>query len=109
MPANRMKTEVAGTEKVSGSSSAMVSAGPSPGSTPIAVPTNTPPNAQARLIGVSATAKPWPSAARLSIHRFAMSEETLDQTRAQVDRQDLGETQIRDEREREADGDVAQR
>src|SRR5262245_25235367 len=58
MPANRMKAPVADTLKVIGSSSAMVSAGPRPGSTPIAVPTVVPASAHKRLVGVSAVAKP---------------------------------------------------
>jgi hypothetical protein len=44
-----------------------VSAGPIPGSTPTAVPTVTPRAAQSRLTGVSATAKPWPSATSVSM------------------------------------------
>ena len=52
---------------MTGSSSATVSAGPMPGSTPMAVPTVTPSADQNRLIGVSATAKPWPSAASVSM------------------------------------------
>ena len=58
MPANRMKAAVGSTLKVIGSSSAMVSAGPRPGSTPIAVPSVVPTRHHIRLIGVSATAKP---------------------------------------------------
>ena len=37
----------------------MVSAGPMPGSTPMAVPSAEPMKAQIRLIGCSATPKPW--------------------------------------------------
>ncbi|CPU65466.1 Uncharacterised protein [Mycobacteroides abscessus] len=42
MPANTMMAAVASSEYVSGRSSAIVIAGPMPGSTPTAVPTNTP-------------------------------------------------------------------
>src|SRR3712207_185847 len=53
-----MKAPVASTLKVIGSSSAMVSAGPMPGSTPTAVPRKQPSSAQPRLPGVSALEKP---------------------------------------------------
>jgi hypothetical protein len=43
---------------VSGSSIAIVAAGPSPGSTPMIVPKNTPMKHHSRLYGVSATANP---------------------------------------------------
>ena len=43
---------------VTGRSRATVSAGPIPGSTPTAVPSNTPISAQSRFSGVSATWKP---------------------------------------------------
>ena len=58
MPANMMNAWVGSSVYVSGSSSAMVIAGPMPGSTPIAVPSSTPRNAYSRLIGVSAVANP---------------------------------------------------
>src|SRR3712207_1623783 len=47
--------------KVTGSSSATVSAGPMPGSTPTAVPMVTPTKAHSRLAGVSASPKPCSS------------------------------------------------
>ena len=53
-----MGTPVALTLKVMGSSSAMVSAGPMPGSTPMAVPRKHPSSAQPRLVAVSALEKP---------------------------------------------------
>ena len=62
-----MKAAVGSRLKVTGSSRATVSAGPIPGSTPTAVPRVTPTIAHNRLKGVSATAKPWPSAASVSI------------------------------------------
>jgi hypothetical protein len=62
-----MKAAVASTLKVRGSSSAMVTAGPRPGSTPTAVPSVTPTMHHSRLMGVSATAKPWASPAKVSI------------------------------------------
>src|SRR5690554_2199899 len=57
-PANMMKADVGATEMVTGSNSAMVSAGPIPGRTPIAVPSTEPSNAHIRLVGCSATEKP---------------------------------------------------
>src|SRR3954465_5374027 len=53
-----MKAPVALTLKVIGNRSAMVSAGPIPGSTPTAVPRKQPSSAQPRLASVSAPAKP---------------------------------------------------
>ncbi|MNN28216.1 hypothetical protein D3C81_1417780 [compost metagenome] len=49
---------VGSTLAVSGSSIATVSAGPMPGSTPMAVPRKQPTRAHIRLMGVMATAKP---------------------------------------------------
>ena len=53
-----MKAEAGATCAVTGISSAMVSAGPIPGSTPTAVPSAQPISAQNRFIGCSATANP---------------------------------------------------
>src|ERR671927_372260 len=53
-----MKAPVALTLKVIGSSSATVSAGPMPGSTPTAVPRKQPSSAQPRFCSVSACEKP---------------------------------------------------
>ena len=55
-----MSAPVGSTLKVSGSSIAMVAIGPTPGSTPISVPTRQPRKHSARLIGDSAVAKPSP-------------------------------------------------
>ena len=46
---------------VTGRRRAIVSAGPMPGRTPIAVPRTEPTNAQKRFSGESATTKPWAS------------------------------------------------
>ena len=67
MPANMMNALVGSSVKVAGSSSAIVSAGPMPGSTPTAVPSVTPANAQARCGSVSALANPWLSACSVSM------------------------------------------
>ena len=42
MPANMISADTGGSPNVTGSSIAIVATGPSPGSTPIAVPRNTP-------------------------------------------------------------------
>jgi hypothetical protein len=42
MPASMMRVETGGSANVAGSSIAIVATGPSPGSTPISVPTKTP-------------------------------------------------------------------
>ena len=56
MPPNMMKALVGSSPNVMGRRSATVSAGPIPGSTPTAVPSVTPANAQARCGQVSALA-----------------------------------------------------
>src|SRR6478735_6700793 len=58
MPANRIKAPVGSRVNVIGSSSATVSAGPMPGSTPTRVPMVTPIRARNRLVGVSASPNP---------------------------------------------------
>ena len=47
-----------GSPNVSGSNTAIVTNGPTPGSTPMAVPTKTPSMQYARFVSVNATAKP---------------------------------------------------
>ncbi len=58
MPANRISAPVGSRVNVIGSSSATVSAGPMPGSTPTSVPIVTPIRARSRLVGVSASPNP---------------------------------------------------
>src|SRR5712691_5477380 len=116
MPANRMKAAVGSTLKVIGSSSAMVSAGPRPGRTPMAVPSVVPTRHHSRFIGVSATAKPLSScenasmsAALRSDHAFDHAfDRVLDQAGTDIDAQRLGEAEIGDEREGRADQGIAQ-
>src|SRR5882724_11154846 len=115
MPANRMKAEVGSTLKVIGSSSAMVSAGPRPGSTPMAVPSVVPTRHHIRLTGVSATAKPFISCEKASISGALFrlrADDALDgvlhQARADIDAERLGKAEIGDEREGRADSGVAQ-
>src|SRR6476646_9588552 len=94
MPANRMKAAVGSTLNVIGRSSAIVSAGPSPGRTPIAVPSVVPTRHHIRLIGVSATAKPLRSCEKASMsaalgtyHPF---DRVLDQPGSDIDAARLG-------------------
>src|SRR6267142_1339119 len=115
MPANRMKAAVGSTLKVIGSSSAMVSAGPRPGSTPIAVPSVVPTRHHIRLVGVSAIAKPFISCEKASISGALFRlraddalDRVLDEARADIDAKRLGEAEIGDEREGRADRGIAQ-
>src|SRR3954468_5308600 len=107
MPANKIKAEAGSTLKVIGSSSAIVSAGPRPGRTPIAVPSVVPTRHHIRLVGVSATAKPFISWAKASIsaacHAEEAVQEILHQAGADIDAERLGKPEIRNEREGAAD------
>src|SRR6476620_10788527 len=112
MPANRMKAAVGSTLKVIGRSSAIVSAGPSPGRTPIAVPSVVPTRHHIRLMGVSATAKPLRSCEKASMsaalgtyHPF---DRVLDQTGSDIDAERLGEADIGNKREDCPDQGLAQ-
>src|SRR5262245_62428930 len=113
MPAKRIKAEVGSTLKVIGSRSAMVSAGPSPGSTPIAVPSVVPTRHHSRFIGVSATAKPLRScenasmSAALPLDAEDALDRILDDARADIDAERLGEAEISHEGEGRADQAVA--
>jgi hypothetical protein len=60
MPASMMSAPVGSTFSVSGISIAIVAIGPTPGSTPISVPTRQPTKPRKRFIGESAVAKPRP-------------------------------------------------
>src|SRR5712691_715255 len=112
MPANRMNAAVGSTLNVIGRRSAMVSAGPSPGSTPIAVPSVVPTRHHSRFIGVSATAKPFINWAKASMSRTLLEAEHtldrgLDDAGADVDAERLGEAEIRHQREGGADCGIA--
>src|SRR5688572_20307376 len=72
MPASMMSAPVGSTFSVSGISIAMVAIGPTPGSTPISVPTRQPMKARSRFIGVRAVAKPR---ARLAIKSMSIADE----------------------------------
>src|SRR4051794_36309481 len=106
-----MKAAVGSTLKVIGSSSAIVSAGPRPGSTPMAVPSVVPTRHHIRLVGVSATAKPfisWPKASILAAcHAEEAVQEILHQAGADIDAERLGKTEIGDERKDSANQCIA--
>src|SRR5258708_27115715 len=111
MPAKRMNAAVGSTLKVIGKSSAMVSAGPRPGRTPIAVPSVVPTRHHRRFIGASATAKPLRSCEKASIsaalHADQPFDRGLEQAGTDIDAERRGEAEIGDERESRADQAVA--
>src|SRR5215212_6877179 len=89
MPANMISAPVGSSPAVAGSRRAMVSAGPTPGSTPIAVPSVTPRKPHIRFFHVSATAKPDINALKVSIvSALAAGERTLGQAQTQGQRED---------------------
>src|SRR6476620_4881190 len=108
MPANRMNEASTGTWKVIGNSSAMVSAGPSPGRTPIAVPSVVPSRHHIRLESENATLKPCASCVSVSIVGLG-SDQLLDDAGADVDAERLGEAEIGGERQHQPDQRVGQR
>ena len=95
----------------------MVSAGPSPGSTPIAVPSVVPTRHHIRLMGEKATENPcarW----RERVHgvgpqradaRIDTVFSFLDEAGADVDAERLGEAEIGGERQHQSDQRVGQR
>src|SRR5258708_8093773 len=111
MPAKRMNAAVGSTLKVIGNSSAMVSAGPRPGRTPIAVPNVVPTWHHNRSIGVSATAKPLRSCKNASMSAALqadhLSDRVLEPAGADINAECGGEAEIGDERESCADRSVA--
>src|SRR6266567_9387287 len=111
MPAKRMNAAVGSTLKVIGKSSAMVSAGPRPGRTPIAVPSVVPTRHHKRFIGVSATAKPlrsWEKASMsTALHADHPFDRALEQAGTDIDAERRGEAEIGDEGESRANQGVA--
>jgi hypothetical protein len=67
MPASMISAAIGLRLKVIGSSIAMVATGPTPGSTPIRVPSMTPTSAYSRCIGETATENPRIRLLRISI------------------------------------------
>src|SRR5687767_12982770 len=104
MPANMMSAPVGSSFAVAGSSSATVSAGPTPGSTPTAVPSVHPTSAHSRFCGVSATAKPCASSVRVSM-RLAARHPAAPR---QLQRQAARENEKHDHADRKADNEIAQ-
>src|SRR5262249_5141612 len=92
MPANMMRAPVGSTLKVSGNSIAMVAIGPTPGSTPISVPTRQPRKHSARFIGDRAVPNP---SARLPT-RSNMAPSIADQPWRQRDGKAEGELEQAD-------------
>src|ERR671931_1742079 len=111
MPAKRMNAAVGSTLNVIGNIKAMVSAGPSPGRTPIAVPKVVPTRHHRRFIGVSATAKPlrscWKASMSATLHPDHPFDRALDQTRTDIDAEGQGEPEISEECESCADQGIA--
>src|SRR5499433_2653282 len=111
MPAKRMNAAVGSTLKVIGKSSAMVSAGPRPGRTPIAVPSVVPTRHHKRFIGVSATEKPlrsWEKASMsAALHADQPFDRGLERAGTDIDAERRGEAEIGDEGECRADQGVA--
>src|SRR5262245_52551961 len=107
MPAKRMNAAVGSTLKVIGNSKAMVSAGPSPGRTPMAVPSVVPTRHHRRFIGVSATAKPlrscWKASMSTALDADHPFDRALDQTGTDIDAERRGEAKIGDKGEGRAD------
>src|SRR6185503_17080499 len=96
MPASMMSAPVGSTLSVSGISIAMVAIGPTPGSTPISVPTRQPTKPRNRFIGESAVAKPRPRLLNSSIS-------VTEQPGRQRDRQPERELEERHAEERHAE------
>src|SRR3990172_3286881 len=93
MPANMMSAPVGSSFTVSGSSIATVSAGPTPGSTPTAVPSVTPMNPHSRLSGFSATSKPESSALKVSTSDSRAAEQRREPARGQIHVEEFHEEQ----------------
>src|SRR5688572_16480576 len=97
-----MNAAVGSRYAVTGNNSAMVSAGPIPGSTPIAVPSAEPTRAQNRLIGCRATLKPLSRESSVP-----MSESHCRQQAAELD-SECREAEPADHAEGDADHRVEQ-
>src|SRR5262249_27432862 len=111
MPAKRMNAAVGSTLKVIGKSSAMVSAGPRPGRTPMAVPNVVPTRHHRRFIGVTATEQPLVSGGKAATQPAPPPgrpfDGGLEQARTDIDAERRGEAEIGDERKSRADQGVA--
>src|SRR5829696_865250 len=76
MPASMINAPTGSSPKVMGRSMAMVAIGPTPGSTPMSVPTRTPRKQRARLVNEKAT--PKPSARLLMMSAMAARSDVND-------------------------------
>src|SRR5215510_6953289 len=93
MPASMIRAPTGGSPKVLGSSMAMVATEPTPGSTPINVPTSAPMRQNTRFHGVAATEKPSARLARRSCMTDSLGSEPrpqLEREIQQVDEQQHG-------------------
>src|SRR5829696_1302099 len=105
MPANMMNAPVGSSKlNVSGSSNAIVSAGPMPGSTPTNVPSSTPMAAKARFSGVRTVPKP---SIRSEMTASVVTSEDRRQPGRQGYAQVLGERREQPEAEHEPGDRVA--
>src|SRR6185437_8561452 len=84
MPASMMSAPTGGRPNVIGSSIAMVASGPTPGSTPISVPTIAPTRQRPILVGWAATEKPM---ARLAMRSCMTVSPPKSETRPELERQ----------------------
>src|SRR5918998_2926649 len=103
MPANMMMEPAGSSLKVIGRSSATVSAGPMPGSTPTAVPRRTPMSAKSRFIGWMATVRPWGRETKASM---AASDQAFEGPRRQGQGQELREEDMHHDRDAQADEEI---
>src|SRR5687768_4446159 len=100
MPASMIRADTGGSAYVAGSSIAMVATGPTPGSTPIRVPSTQPTKAYSRLMGVKATPKPRVRLlirSMVSATRSTADDEGRPHRELQV--QQLHEGQVADDRQ----------
>src|SRR4029434_9112749 len=102
-----MKALTGSSVNVIGRSSATVSAGPIPGSTPTAVPSVTPVNAQARCGGVRALAKPDWSAVSVPRRTPSPRQDSRRQLQLQYSREEHVRRDGHDEREQRVAGGMA--
>src|SRR5919108_2900782 len=109
MPANMMKAPVGSKLNVRGRSSATVSAGPIPGSTPTSVPSVTPTDAKSRFSGVRAVPNPAARSPRTSMDVGGDLEDQSQDPGREPDAQELGEADVDDDADPEAGDDVADR
>src|SRR6185436_21176099 len=110
MPANMISAQVGSSFAVSGSSIATVSAGPTPGSTPMNVPSVTPMKPHSRFIGCSAIPKPCSSASSASMRLDSGgAQKRREPAGGQADVEQFHEEHEYRERKHECDRDVAHR